>query len=269
MPGILITGGSGYLGAALLRLAPEAIGTRFSSVGPLVQLDVRDPGGVNALVRRIRPEVIIHTAYTTSAEDNWETTTSGAQNVARSAASVGARLVHLSTDVVFDGTTGPYREGDTVNPITAYGRAKADAEQMVMAAHPTALIVRTSLLYGGPSNEGAQEMLVREALDGDAISFFTDEIRSPIAVQDLAEAILELVPQTVTGVINVAGPDGINRHELAGHLAESLGLSRNELRPASSHGLSTPRPQNCALDSTRAYALLARTPRGVRAVLTV
>ena len=126
MPGILVTGGYGYLGAALLRLAPDAVGTRFSSAGPLVQLDVRDPDGVNALVRRIRPEVIIHTAYTTRAEDNWETTTFGAQNVARAAAAIGARLVHLSTDVVFDGGAGPYREGDTVNPITPYGKAKAD-----------------------------------------------------------------------------------------------------------------------------------------------
>lgn len=269
MPGILVTGGYGYLGAALLRLAPDAVGTRFSSAGPLVQLDVRDPDGVNALVRRIRPEVIIHTAYTTRAEDNWETTTFGAQNVARAAAAIGARLVHLSTDVVFDGGAGPYREGDTVNPITPYGKAKADAERLVMAAHPDALVIRTSLLYGGPKNEGAQEALVREALSTDAISFFTDEIRSPIAVNDLAGAVLELVPQAVTGVINVAGPDAVNRHELAGNLAESLGLGWDRLRSASSQGLSTPRPQNCALDSTRAYAILARTPRGVRAALNI
>ena len=269
MSGILVTGGSGYLGAALLGLAPDAVGTRFSSAGDLVQLDVRDNTAVNALLHRLRPDVVVHTAHATTPADNWRTTTTGAQNVAQAAAAINARLVHLSTDVVFDGTAGPYGEGDAVCPITPYGRAKADAEALVMAAHPRALIVRTSLLYGGPRNEGAQEALVRQALDTDTISFFADEIRSPIAVIDLAAAILELVPQAVSGVMNVAGPDALNRLELARHLAGALGLDWDALRPASSAGLSTPRPQNCTLDSTRAYAVLARTPRGVRAVLSI
>ena len=119
--------------------------------------------------------------------------------------SVGARLVHLSTDVVFDGCKGaPYTEIDQPSPWTDYGRSKAEAERRVAAVHPRAVIVRTSLLLGGPGHEPSKHELA--AHDPDA-TFFEDELRSPAQVTDLARALLELATLDVTGPLHVGGPE--------------------------------------------------------------
>jgi len=135
---LLVTGGSGYLGRELVRQAAAAgcrvTGTSLTAGGGL-RLDVRDPAAVRDAVAAERPDVIIHTAYRQDGEGAWLTTVDGTANVARAAAGAGARLLHLSTDVVFDGRLGrPYREDDRPTPVTDYGRAKARAEAAVSEA---------------------------------------------------------------------------------------------------------------------------------------
>ena len=114
-----VTGATGYLGSELVRLRPDASTER---------VEIRDAVAVDDLFAASAPEVVIHTAYR---QDGRRTRVNvdGAENVARAAAAVGARLVHLSTDVVFDGRKGaPYVEDDPLSPVTDYGRAKAEAE---------------------------------------------------------------------------------------------------------------------------------------------
>jgi dTDP-4-dehydrorhamnose reductase len=243
---LLVTGATGYLGRELMRGA-DAAGVSSADA------DIRDRGSVAALFARLRPTAVIHTAYR---QDDRAVTFDGAVNVARAAA--GARLVHVSTDVVFDGEKGaPYVEEDEPTPLTGYGRAKADAERAVLAAHPGALVVRTSLLYGGVE-PGPQERL---AADPDA-SFFTDEFRCPIQVGDLAAALLELVATDRTGVLHVAGADRLSRAEFAALLAG------RPVRTASIADSGLVRPRDCALAIDRAQALLRTHLRGAREVLS-
>lgn len=257
---LLVTGGSGYLGSELLRLRPDALGTFLTRPGPGIELDVRDAGAVRRAFERLRPATVIHTAYR---QDEAATTREGARIVAVAARRIGARLVHLSSDVVFDGEKqGAYSEEDEPRPLTGYGRAKAAAEQAVAAAHPDALIVRTSLLYGG-ARPGPQERL---ALDPGAV-FFTDEIRCPVRVGDLAGALLQLAARDVAGVLHLAGADALDRHEFAGLLAGAAGHGALRLRSATVAGSGLVRPRNCALSSRRATALLGRELPGARAVL--
>lgn len=123
-----VTGATGYLGAELLRQASNATGER---------VEIRDAAAVRELLERLRPAAVVHTAYRQDGPDAWEVTVDGAENVARAASEVGARLVHLSTDVVFDGRKGaPYVEDDPLSPVTDYGRAKAEAERRVLEACP-------------------------------------------------------------------------------------------------------------------------------------
>ena len=136
--------------------------------------------------------------------------------------------------------------------------AKLDAERAVADADPAALIVRTSLIYGG-DRPGPHEQLVLDALDGRSdVGFFTDELRCPIvAVPDLAAALLELAAMRVAGPLHVAGPQPVSRYEFALLVAAAHGRDPACLRAARSAELPQRRPLDCALDSSRAQALLA------------
>jgi dTDP-4-dehydrorhamnose reductase len=266
---ILVTGGTGYLGRELVSRA-RAAGHEVVAAGHAqaadLQLDVRDASRVDAAVRDVAPEAVIHTAYLQNGPEARAINVDGSRNVARAAA--GHRLIHLSTDVVFDGVLRTaYTEADTPNPVTPYGEAKAIAEGEVHAAHPGALVVRTSLIYGGETLSN-HEQLALDAADAraDAV-FFTDETRNPVHVGDLADALLELVQLDVAGPLHVAGGDTVSRHGFAALVAARHGRDPARLRATTTTELGLVRPLNCALDSSRARALLRTELRGVRTVL--
>jgi dTDP-4-dehydrorhamnose reductase len=197
---------------------------------------------------------VIHTAYRQDGAGFREINVEGSANVAREAARVGARLVHVSTDVVFDGRAGrPYVEEDEPTALTEYGRSKADAEEAVAAAHEGVLIVRTSLIYGG-ATPSKHEVAAGEP--GNV--FYIDELRSPVQVGDLADALLELVGLDLSGRLHVAGADDVSRCEFA-RLA-----ARRDVRCAPA---PPTRPLDCRLDSSRAAALLRTRLRGVHEIL--
>jgi dTDP-4-dehydrorhamnose reductase len=245
---ILVTGGAGYLGSELRRQLPDALATWHRT--PLaggIRLDVRDDEAVHRVLLKHGPDVVIHAAYVMG---DAETITRGSRNVALAAHRVDARLIHLSTDLVFDGEHGaPYAEDAEPRPVSEYGQAKLEAEALVHSHHPDALVVRTSLLYGRP---GPQEALAQR----DDVVYHTDEIRCPTRVDELAAALLELATRDETGILHVAAPDAVSRYELA-----------RLLGARDPPGAPTPpgRPRNVALDSTRAAALLATKLRGVNA----
>jgi dTDP-4-dehydrorhamnose reductase len=264
---LLVTGGSGYLGAELLRQAgPGAVGTYLSNrfEGGL-RLDVRDAAAVERAVAG--HEAVIHTAYVQS---DAATIQAGSAAVAAACAATGARLVHVSSDVVFDGSLGrPYREDDAANPINDYGRAKRAAERAVADRCPGAAIVRPSLIYGGPGREPSrQEQDPLDAAAGLAdIAFFTDELRSPVQVGDLATAILELVALDYSGPLHMGGAEAVSRFELAQLIVAARGGDPAAVPGASFAELGLVRPGDCRLDSSRAAALLGTRLRGVREAL--
>ena len=269
---LLVTGASGYLGRALMASAAaagwEARGTRLTSADGGTVLDVRDAGCVDRLFDAVSPDAVIHTAYQQGGPEMRAVNVDGSANVARASNRVGARLVHLSTDFVFDGRLDrPYREQDDPAPLTEYGVSKLDGERAVQDVCPAALVIRTSLIYGG-AVPGPQERMVLDALQGvSRVAFFEDEIRSPVAAPDLAAGLLDLAGSTMNGVLHLAGPDAMSRLEFARLLAAAAGGDPHALRTARSADLSPARPLNCSLDSSRAYASIDTPIRGVRAAL--
>ncbi|WP_169789890.1 SDR family oxidoreductase [Actinoplanes subtropicus] len=261
---MLITGVSGHLGGTTARRAAtagwEVVGTYFSNpADPGEWLDVRDRSAVDDLVRRAEPDVVVHTA---AGREEWPLIADGSAYVALAAARVGARLVHVSTEAVFSGRDGSYDEEALPDPIYRYGAAKAAAETAVRAIDPAAAVVRTSLILG--HGRGAQEKLTHDLAAGRVRGLlFTDQIRKPIHVDDLADALIELAGNGYAGVLNVAGSDAISRYELGRLIAERDGIGPGRIPhgpiPA---GLALPADIRLTID--KAARLLRTRLRGCR-----
>ena len=225
-----------------------------------VRLDIRDMDAVRQAIAAAHPDRIVHTAYV---QGDDEVTRDGAAHVADAAKAAHARLVHVSTDVVFSGRLGrPYREGDRPDPVTGYGRAKADAEREVARRARDVVIVRTSLLVPGRHADPALAAARGEA----PYPFFTDELRCPIAVEDAAAALIELAHLPLVGPIHVAGADAVSRHRLACLFAEAAGEPAG-LIPGRPGAAAAGRPADCRLDSSFARSLLRTRLRGVHELL--
>ena len=257
MPRLFITGLAGLLGGELGALAAaagwEVAGSVFERPGPdgidAVRLDVRD--AVAAREALHGADAVVHTAYRQSGPDAESVTVGGAEVVARCAP---ARLIHLSSDVIFSGRLGrPLREDDAPDAVTEYGAFKARAEEIVLGVRSDAVAVRTSLIYRGDGSS-RHEQLARDP----AMSFYDDELRCPIQVGDLAAAILELASLDVAGPLNVAGAEGLSR----------LAFARLIAGPSVRGGPRPPgRPGDCRLDSSRAQSMLSTRLRGASEVL--
>ena len=246
---LFVTGGRGYLGRVVVERAVAA-GWEVTAP-PSSTVDIRDAAASTAAMAEA--DAIVHTAYVKDRPEALDVIVGGSANVVRAAGR--RRLVHLSTDVVFDGCLGrPYREDDPLSPNTDYGRAKTAAEAVVADA-PAAVVVRTSLIYGGPGRPPSPSE--QAAVDPGA-TFYVDELRCPVQVDDLASAVLELFGLDIAGPLHVAGPDGISRATFAAMCA------KRDVRTAAA---PPGRPLDCRLDTTRARAVLTTPLRAPAAVL--
>jgi dTDP-4-dehydrorhamnose reductase len=277
VPELLITGVSGFLGRAVAHRAARAgwtvAGTylahapRLDVPADTGRLDVRDRAAVAELIGERRPAAIVHTAYVQRGDDAAAVNADGAACVAAAAHAAGARLIHLSSDAIFRGDLGrPLREDDAPDPVTPYGATKAAAEVAVAAAHPGALLVRTSLLYGGPGHApGPHEQVALAVARGEqAMTFFDDEIRCPVQVDDLAAALVELAGTTRAGPLHVAGADAVDRATFARLVVAAAGL---DPAPIASGPRGADRSGDCTLDCRAAQVLLRTRVRGVHEVL--
>jgi dTDP-4-dehydrorhamnose reductase len=258
---LLVTGGrSGYLGRHVARVGTAA-GHEVVAVGS-ADCDVRDPAAVAALLAAHRPDAVVHTAYVQS---DREVTADGAAHVASAAARHGARLVLVSSDVVFAGRPEPYDESATPDPVSAYGEAKLEAEAAALASVPDVVVARTSLILGDGTSK--HEQLFRELALGGAGALFEDERRCPVHVGDLAAALVELAGNDDRGVLHVAGADATSRLELGRLVARRDGFDADTLRAGRRADLPDPGPVDVRLDSSLAASLLSTRLRGAREFL--
>lgn len=243
---ILLAGASGLVGSAFARLAAEAghevVGIVGQYSGELVgltrrlPLDLTDPAATARAVEAERPEVIVNAAAMSEpAACELDPTRSEAMNVtlparlARLADRGGARLVHISSEQVFDGTqTAPYRVTDAPRPINLYGRQKVASERTVLAAAGArTAIVRAPLLMGDSAGgrRALHERLLADWAAGRTARLYVDEFRQPCTAANLARVLLELAGRPeLTGVFHWAGAELVSRHALGLRVREHFAL---------------------------------------------
>jgi len=222
-------------------------------------VELSTPGEASRLIESVQPRAVVNAAYLQSGPDLEQVTARAPGEMAAACRRLGARFVHVSSDIVFDGTAArPYVETDLVRPLHSYGRAKARSEQLVAAADPGAAIVRTSLLWG-TNPVGPQGRLVSDP----TVEFFTDEIRCPLRVDRLAGALIELgAADQVSGLLHVAGADAVDRLAFARLLAPLVGVAAHSLRGRTA-GDQPDRPSDCRLNTGLAAEALATPLPGV------
>jgi dTDP-4-dehydrorhamnose reductase len=263
---LLITGASGELGGPLLQTAQQtrgikAIGTTFSQVVPgAVQVDLRDEVMTIALIGQARPDAIIHTALSERSPNFEEAIPEVGELLATITRREGIRLVAMSTDMVFDGEAPPYSIEDRPTGRSAYGRAKAAMEERILAENPQAAIVRTSLLYDFHAENRQISWMVEKVEAGEPVRLFTDEIRQPIWVWDLARALTTLCENDRVGILHVAGPEALSRYDYGLALLEATGLrARATIEAVRAAEVAPQRPRDVTM-------VLSKVPTPIRTV---
>ena len=180
---------------------------------------------------------------------------------------MGFRLIFISSDLVFDGTKGDYREDDPTAPLSVYGRTKVAAEQAVLSRigqGADCLMVRTSLIIGADrfgltGNLAWMEGLIRS---GESIPLFVDEFRNPVAAAELARGLRLLARRAEPGLYHLAGPDKMSRFELGRVLCRAMGWPEKLLQSTrlADLVLDPPRPADVSLNQDRAAAVLGDQP---------
>ncbi len=263
-PRLLVTGGAGFLATHLLHQA-----TNFTATGTLHRTaatsipdvsfhvcDLQQPQEVRILLDRVNPEIIIHTACSDQG-GNLSVIAPAAGLLASQAAERDIRFIHLSTDQVFDGMTAPYHEASEKHPINPYGTAKSQAEDLVRSLHTQATIVRTSLLYDLRIPDRQTRQLIQTTQTEERYHLFTDEFRCPIWVEKLAQALLELAKKDYVGILNIGGPESLNRWDLGMELLKHFNITpTSNIQKGTIEESGFLRPQNLTLDSSAAQQLL-------------
>jgi dTDP-4-dehydrorhamnose reductase len=273
---LLLTGATGFLGkrlAAGLSGAWSVLRASRGAEGPgAAPLDLLDPDSVRRAFDRARPAAVVHAAAVAGPDDcerepevarrvNAEATRLIAELCGRS----GARLVHFSTDLVFDGEKGWYSEDDPPNPISVYGRTKLAAEEAALNAAPGACVLRVASVYGRPL--GTRPCYIdelRAALSrGEPVSAFADQWRTPTLGDQLPEVVLRLLADPgLEGVYHWAGADRVTRYESALQVCRTFGYDERLVRAArtADRRFLAPRPRDTSLESGRLAADIGLAP---------
>ena len=242
---IAILGATGLLGKDLLRewTGDEIVG--FSSR----DADIREPQQVNEIVQKVRPEWIVLSAAYTNVDDceshpdlAFAVNRDGAVNVAKAAKRIGAKLVFISSDYVFDGKkTSPYETDDPRNPQSVYGRSKAEAEAQLLNVLPECCIARTSWLFG-TGGKCFPDTILKLSASRSTLDVVNDQRGCPTYSVDLARTIIKLCRNNASGIVHATNAGDCSWFEFAREIVKRAGLS-TEVRPVSSDQMARPAPR--------------------------
>lgn len=257
---ILVTGSNGLLGQKLISLlsakndvellatskgenrVTNQIGYQYES------LDITNSKEIYNVFNRFRPEVVINTAAMTNVdacESNkelcWDLNVNAVKYLIEASKEYNFHLVHLSTDFVFDGEEGPYKESDYPNPLSYYGNSKFESEKLLQESNIKWSIVRTIIVYGIAENMSRSNIVLwaKEALEkGDPLTIVDDQYRSPTLAEDLALACWLIADKRMEGIYHISGKDIMSIIDLVYRVAEYYGYDKSIISPIASSSLN-------------------------------
>lgn len=282
---IFITGANGLLGQYLVKLLLETtdheiIATSKREPRLVLQdsrlhyysLDVTDGMAVDLLLEKLQPATIIHCAALTQVDEceqqpikAWEINVTATRFIVDAAKKINAFVIFVSTDFVFDGLSGPYKEEDTVNPVSYYGSTKVAAEKAVSESGLPYAIVRTCLLYGNILFGVRSNVIswVKDNLEqGKKIKVVSDQWRTPTYVEDLAKGILLIAEKKAVGLFHISGKDFLSPYDMALATAAYLNLDASLIEKVNASVFTQPanRPATTGFIIDKAKQVLGFSP---------
>lgn len=247
MKRLFITGGSGLLGSRFSKFTDEYEVTTTYNKNPKehsVKLDITDEKDVLNKIESLSPDLVVHPAALTNVdycedhqEEAYRINAQGTLNMVKACEKIDSKLIYVSTDFVFDGTEGSYKETDKTNPISYYGLSKLKGEEFVQESDIKSAIVRVSVLYGWHENFNYVMWVIDELKKGNNINIVTDEYNSPTYAENAAEAILKIFSKNKEGIYHIAGDERINRFDFAKNIARVFELDETLINPIKSEDL--------------------------------
>ncbi len=256
-----ITGGSGLLGERLATVSKNndelTLVHNSNPTENTVKCDITNEAEVNECVERENPDVIIHCAAMTNVdlcedevESAYKINGDGTGYLAKAANNVDAKMIYVSTDFVFDGYRGYYKEDDEVNPLGIYAKSKYEGEVQLAKICNDWAVARVSVLYGWHKRANFTSWVVDQLRQKNEITIVTDQINSPTLADNAAEAIFEIARQDKNGIFHTAGNDAINRFDFTRKIADAFDLDDSLIIPTDSTKFvqKAPRPRDSSLN---------------------
>ncbi|NQV53779.1 MAG: SDR family oxidoreductase [Flavobacteriales bacterium] len=284
---VLLTGSTGLIGRHVSRtlhgkhelLLTSHTGQKISE-GLTQPFDLRKVDHISAWLGSLKPEVVIHTAAVTSADvaakspEEAELINVGAtRKIAEWCAEHGARMIHFSTDFVFDGSMSDKVETDEPAPLSWYGETKLKSESVLREVLDDHVIIRPILVYGRAealSRLNFPLLVVAKLSAGETMRITSDQFRMPTYAQDVAAAVDQLVDHSFTGTMHLAGPDFVNVFAFAERVAALFGLDTHLLQPVTTQEMQFPaqRPLISGFDTSLAQSEIGWAPMGINQALS-
>lgn len=284
MKKILITGSNGLLGQKLVELLIQSVDIQvvatargenrlpFKDGYEYQSMDITSREQVQEVVANTKPNVIIHTAAMTNVDQCesekdacWAQNVNSVEYLIEASSKIDCFLLHVSTDFIFDGKAGPYKEDAEANPISFYGWSKYAAEKLVTNSNIRWAIARTVLVYGIAHDMSRTNIIlwVKKSLeDGKNIKVVTDQWRTPTLAEDLAKGCTLIAEQEAEGIFNISGKDFLTPYEMAIMTADYFKLDKSLIAQADSTTFSQPakRPPRTGFDLAKSQQVLGYQP---------
>ncbi|HEX2900620.1 MAG TPA: NAD(P)-dependent oxidoreductase [Bacteroidia bacterium] len=290
---ILVTGANGLLGQKLVQKLSrrDAVHLVATSVGPnrnpldegyvYESMDITQPDQVREMFVKYEPTEIINTAAMTNVdqcekeqEACWELNVKAVETQIALCKEFETRMVHISTDFIFDGTAGPYTEKATPNPLSWYGKSKLEAENIVISSGVPYAIARTMLVFGVVQDMSRSNIVLwakKSLEEGKPITVVNDQWRCPTLAEDLAEGVVLMTMKDKNGIYNISGPDMYSIHDLVQLVADHWKLDKSLITPIDSSTLNqaAKRPAKTGFIILKAQTELGFRPRTFRESLAI